>query len=362
MPDVTLPHNLIDGTVADADQVMANFEALKAAVNALDGDNLNPAAVLAVASLALSAGLTLEGDIALDSDAGKVLFGEAGDVNLYRSAADTLKTDDFFSAANDVTARTGNAGQATIGAVVGSGGTYAGIALGAAADVNLYRAAADTLRTDDYFVAANDVTARRDSAARVDMGSAGPGGEAGIKLGAALDVNLYRAAANSLKTDASFQAAVDITARVGAATQAWIGDAGGGVAGLVLGAAGDTNLYRESASVLRTDDSFRAINGWMLAHVAQNRAVVSGRVSQAGAVLSGTGFTAVRNSTGVYTVTFSTAFSSTPAVVVTPGLDSTPWQPIVIAAPAAGSVTIRVVAYDGTPINQDISFVAIGPA
>lgn len=40
MADVTLPFNLTNGSTADADQVMSNLNALRTAVNALDGDNL----------------------------------------------------------------------------------------------------------------------------------------------------------------------------------------------------------------------------------------------------------------------------------------------------------------------------------
>ena len=77
-------------------------------------------------------------------------------------------------------------------------------------DVSLYRAAADTLKTDDSFRAVLDINAQVDGAARVligDLGSSTPG----IRLGSSQDVNLYRAAANTLKTDDSLHVVGDLT-------------------------------------------------------------------------------------------------------------------------------------------------------
>lgn len=58
MPDVTLPFTLTNGTSADADQVMADFNALRTAVNDLDGDNLSAATA---ALLGLSQAGTVRG-------------------------------------------------------------------------------------------------------------------------------------------------------------------------------------------------------------------------------------------------------------------------------------------------------------
>src|SRR4051812_35704704 len=44
---------------------------------------------------------------------------------------------------------------------------------------------------------------------------------------------------------------------------------------------------------------------------------VAGVVSSAGAVLAGTDYTPARNATGDYTITFTAAFSGTPAMTVT---------------------------------------------
>ena len=99
------------------------------------------------------AGQVLLGPVGPGGEAG-VSFGSAGDVDLYRSAADVLKTDDNF--------------------LIGLGTLY----LGPGGDTNLYRSAADLLRTDDNFWA---------------------GGI--LFLGAGGDVSVYRGAADQLKTD-----------------------------------------------------------------------------------------------------------------------------------------------------------------
>jgi hypothetical protein len=81
--------------------------------------------------------------------AGTLTFGPTGDTNLYRSGADVLKTDDDLHSARDVRARDTESNQVIMG---GSGpADAAGIRFGSAGDTNLYRAAADTLATDDDF-------------------------------------------------------------------------------------------------------------------------------------------------------------------------------------------------------------------
>jgi hypothetical protein len=66
----------------------------------------------------------------------------AGDVNLYRSAQDILKSDDAIQAGYEVSARTGSAYQATLGYYNG----FAGLGLGNPLDTYLYRAAAGVVK------------------------------------------------------------------------------------------------------------------------------------------------------------------------------------------------------------------------
>ena len=91
----------------------------------------------------------LGGNIYLQHDTtnGKVWFGgSAGaspsDTNLYRSAANSLKTDDSFTVQSDFS-------------VNGTTVNFSGGSVNIGADVNIYRSAANTLKTDDSFVAAN---------------------------------------------------------------------------------------------------------------------------------------------------------------------------------------------------------------
>lgn len=51
--------------------------------------------------------------------------------------------------------------------------------------------------------------------------------------------------------------------------------------------------------------------------VAAFAGTVAGIVAAAGTITAGTGFTVARTGTGAYTVSFSTAFSATPVVIVT---------------------------------------------
>ncbi len=79
--------------------------------------------------------------------------GTAGtDTNLYRSAGNLLKTDDDFVAALAVGAYHGASNQVLIGNR--GPGSLAGISFGSAEDTILYRSAADTLKTDDSLVVA----------------------------------------------------------------------------------------------------------------------------------------------------------------------------------------------------------------
>lgn len=140
-----------------------------------------------------------------------------GDTNLYRGSANTLQTDDnLYVKANttlgddctDTTSINGtlniNCATSTNGIKFSNGaGTY---------DTNLYRSAADTLRTDDNFIvgssttlgdANTDTTVIRGITKIADSSSTN-----GILFGsgnANYDVNLYRKSANILKTDDTFE-------------------------------------------------------------------------------------------------------------------------------------------------------------
>lgn len=100
-----------------------------------------------------------------------------------------------------------------------------GIVIGG--DTNLYRSGADVLKTDDYLVIGQAIIptwTRHLIPEYSDIYNLGSGekewvnlyiGTGKIYLGLAQDVNLYRSAANALKTDDSFETATGLTANFG---------------------------------------------------------------------------------------------------------------------------------------------------
>lgn len=181
---------------------------------------------------------------------GKHEWGPGGgtvvDTNLYRSAVGVVKTDGAFYAVGAQYANFGLATQIIIGSVGGN----AGVTFGSAADAAIYRTSANSLRTDGVL--------EIQGSAQVDR--AGTSGK--LFFGAAADTSIYRSAADTVKTDDTLRAALNIVARDAAAGQVTVGigtGIGSGTeAGLLLGSAGDTNLYRFAADTLKTDDALFA--------------------------------------------------------------------------------------------------------
>ncbi len=126
-------------------------------------------------------------------------------------------------------ARTGLASQVIIGDVGASGSE--GIVFGLAQDTNLYRSAADILKTDDNFQALS------------------------VRLGAIGDATLTRGVYvgyQSVHAYFMFTATGHIVSALGSANQVSMGGITGG--GISFGNANDTNLYRAAANRLQTDD------------------------------------------------------------------------------------------------------------
>jgi hypothetical protein len=144
----------------------------------------------------------------------------------------------------------------------------------AAADTTLYRGGAGTLQTDSLFwvnsdqgvltfgsaAAANVLRTRvtGDTQNRFWLTTDGkmlwgPGGTTGG------DTNLYRSAAAVLKTDGALYAGAGLVSTVGGAGQISIGQSSN-VPYVWFGGAGDTNLYRSAANVLKTDGMILAVN------------------------------------------------------------------------------------------------------
>jgi Chaperone of endosialidase len=208
-------------------------------------------------------------DLFVDFSGGsKLYFGNSADVNLYRSAAGVLKTDQVLCSATSVIANQGLANQLQMNS---DGRIY----LGSAADTNLYRSAADNLKTDDTFrVGLSLVVDNTDSQsslyfgsaldARIWRGAAGniflsqtlrvdnaivvgqAGGNGIIYFNNSLDTNLYRQTAGQLKANSLFLAGSDIYSCHTAAQQV-VMYSGRGVAEVIFGQPNDCSLYRESA-------------------------------------------------------------------------------------------------------------------
>lgn len=97
----------------------------------------------------------------------KLYFGSLQDTNLYRSGADTLVTDDRFvsrrESNGDIWFQASISGQAQEQFRITSSATGPVLLFGGGStgtDTNLYRSAADVLKTDDQFVAADGITTR----------------------------------------------------------------------------------------------------------------------------------------------------------------------------------------------------------
>jgi len=275
----------------------------------------------------------------VDAD-GTLLWGSgalAGDTNLYRSAANVLKTDDKFVVAN---------------AYIHIDDVAATLYLGA--DVNLCRAAANVLGTPDSLAIDGILTI---------------GG----------DTDLYRSAADVLKTDDSLTAAGNLVvsgsgtagssitsagATLGISGDSgstlyynglgfWVGGASAGLtadlaitAGKVFTWGGDTNLYRSAANVLKTDDLLEATAG-----LRAGAATAAVRIGQLLDVQ------AVSNYGGAALTAWSATAGEAPVIDLQRSKSATPGTMTVVAADdVLGHVIFR--GADGTSFQQAAGIVA----
>lgn len=90
--------------------------------------------------------------------------------------------------------------------------------------------------------------------------------------------------------------------------------------------------------------------------------LIRGTVSGAGAVLAGTGFTASRVLTGVYLITYSTAFTGTPSVTVTPRLGGNAVHYLASTnLVSTSSFNVYIGTLAGGVVNADFDFTVMGP-
>jgi len=214
-----------------------------------------------------------------------ILLG--GDAQLYRSAADVLRTPDSLTVDASLTVGTLTSTRVTYAGTGGllqdsanmtfdgnrlalaTTGNTGGLLIGG--DANLYRSAADTLKTDDSLIVAVNLTVNSLTSGRVtyastsgllvdspnftfttiggQLGLAATGSGGGVLIGG--DTQLYRSAADVLRTPDSFTVDVNLTvsgtASIGAAsgttgTINLLGSTSGTVSVLVQAAAGTYNF------------------------------------------------------------------------------------------------------------------------
>ena len=222
LKDVTITSGTIIASAADfliADIATANITTIVgtsaslafAAIGKVDANNLNVKGgkgtginIFSSYDTGLRVADALSASLLLASDAGNVASGItfgtiAGDtVTLFRSAANTLETDDSFIVDGSLTVNnfavvTGSLSLQSNDAVANSG-----ILFGATADTNLYRSQANQLKTDDSFVVGASLAVDNRillSAAQDDTTS-----NQGIIFGLAGDTNLFSSKANNIRT------------------------------------------------------------------------------------------------------------------------------------------------------------------
>ena len=253
-----------------------------------------------------------------------------GDVNLYRSATNTLTTDDNFSS-------TFNGGKTTLALT----DTNANVGMTIGGDTNLYRSAANILKTDDSFIV--DGAAFTVNSATITLGdtnddtvtiNAGPvnlpsATSAVDALVLGTDANLYRSAADTLKTDDALIVDGNLTVNGGstsinsstitlgdASTDTVIINAGpislvnatAAIDALEFGAGANlANLYRSANDTLRTDDSlivntnFNVNGNTTLGDAYADTVLITGKLLRGIRTYSGAGVTTQVSSTQITT-------------------------------------------------------------
>lgn len=225
----------------------ANVTAVRNMVDAVAGHNfLHSQGQSDELPLATYDPATMGSIVLTRTGAAAITIGSAGSVNLYRSAADVLKTDDYFHAGQGIKSRAGTQYEVFLDSI----GADPGIIFGNAGDTNLYRSAADVLQTDDTFNAVGNIRSNFGLAGQVNI-NPGPGGTGGLSFGLAGDTNLYRGAPQVLASDHHIRIAQNLRAREGGPARITLGDVGpGGASGIFFGSADDLSLYRSADATL----------------------------------------------------------------------------------------------------------------
>ena len=92
----------------------------------------------------------------------------------------------------------------------------------------------------------------------------------------------------------------------------------------------------------------------------ENLRIIRGRISGAGGITTGTGFTVSKTGTGAYTVSFNTAFATQPTITATPQVALS--RLATVTSVGTTSAQFRTfTSTDGAAIDQDFHFIAVGP-
>lgn len=146
------------------------------------------------------------------------------------------------------------------------------------------------------FYGNGDIRSCISTAEEVWIGAAGTGGEAGISFGLSGDSRIWRIAPGVLRSNVSHQVSGHLLASVNTAGQIRLGG-NSGVAAIYFGTNEDTNLYRSSPDVLKTDDKLE-VNSLRVGSTATAGHVLTADASGNGtwqAASGGSGSTSIKS-------------------------------------------------------------------
>jgi len=174
----------------------------------------------------------------------RISFGSAADTELWRSAGQTLKTGAFFQSGYTTTAHVGTVAQTVIGA---DGSSRPSISFGNPVDASIYRSGANAIKSDGSFDAASYLIGGQIAWTKPATGYQ----RSGDVVTQVMRSSAGQALAIGLPTDTTEHFRVDTSGVI-----SW----GPG------NAASDTNLYRYTTGMLRTDSYFLVANKMAVDH------------------------------------------------------------------------------------------------
>jgi hypothetical protein len=164
-----------------------------------------------------------------------------------------------------------------------------------------------------------------------------------------------------------------VNARTGGDLRLYTGSGGhinftsgsGGDINLVPGTGGDVGVgtFTPAAKLdVRGDVRLGSAGEYFAPAGPENLRILRGKVSSAGGVLFGSGFTASRSSAGVYSITFSPAFPIGQFPILTASAESSGAARFaMVNTPTHVATVIRIVNGSGTAVDADFYFIAAGP-